>query len=636
MIRRTCESKRDRSLVAKVTKTATAVVMAAFLSGCSLFSSDPTSEATTAVANDKESTAATVEAVPKTEPTTEAVPKTEPSTEPVITDEVVEIHDLVLDLAIHDALGKPYTSELHASELAGIKKLRIHTGYSSGVWSLSYRRGFDVLNVDLLEIGYLENLEELVIENSVSDQVYGFDGLKECKNLKSLSMYYELEGPKNVPIQTRHGENELLEVIGSCKNLKTLDLRVTQPAAFLERIHAIAPDIDIVQYGDYKDYGLATSDTGLDWRRYTYSEGEIDPEYQNHVDTYYDGKLRVYKCEGFSEGDKAYLKAHPYVSSLWITGGETDIAALTDLTQLTSLTISGYNPNGLEEHRSKVQNVEQLEKMENLVSLSLFAAELDADLSFVDVLPKLQMLNLYDLTFSDPENEKAVGSFLADTECFSKIRYLGIDRVVLLGNCEDIEAFLGYCDKLKGLYSFTLYDAGFYGSVVNNIISRLSEVRYLQLENNNEYCLKMSYCQELKNLRYLYVSAQNLSTKVGWDEFHGLPELYYVNVASADSFEHPEECKNIRILFNPMYIGVLNKNQTDETFRAADFSEIASLPYLSYFGYGVGAADYARGDDYYYLSGLKAMDENNVVFDFSRMKYREDLAPWEITKNRLK
>ncbi len=141
----------------------------------------------------------------------------------------------------------------------------------------------------------------------------------------------------------------------------------------------------------------------------------------------------------------------------------------------------------------------------------------------------------------------------------------------------------------------------------------------------------------MKHLRSLYVSAQVISTEVGWEEFHGLPELYYVNVYSADPFENLEGCDNIRILLNPMYVSVLNKNLENEAFRTADFSELAKLPYLSYFGYGLGYADYARSDSRYFLNGLKAMDEKNVVFDFSRTKYNEDRADvWKLTEKLLK
>ena len=226
---------------------------------------------------------------------------------------------------------------------------------------------------------------------------------------------------------------------------------------------------------------------------------------------------------------------------------------------------------------------------------------------------------------------------MAETQCFSKVRYLGIDRVLLLGNTSDIEVFLKNCDKLKGLYAFTLYDAGFYGSITNNIVSRLSDVRYLKLENNGPECFRVSYCNDLKHLRFLYARALNISTEVGWEEFRGLPELYYVNVYSADALDHLENCDNIRILQNPMYVSALNKNFEDASFQPADFSELAKLPYLSYFSYGLGKADYAKSDSRYYLNGLKAMDEKNVVLDFSRNKYNADRAEvWKETGKLLK
>lgn len=568
-----------------------------------------------------------------TTPQTEAV--TEAPTEPSETDEVVVLHDLVLDLAIHDALGKSYGEKLYASDLLSIKKLMIHTGYSTGVWELAFGASRNVMNIDLFEIRYLENLEELVIENSLSDQVYGFDGLKECKNLKSLSMYYELECSTGA-YDVRHGENELMEVIASCSKLETLDLHATQPPVVQDRILAINPNIDIRQYGDYKDYGITTSSSGLDWIRYTYSDGDIDPEYREAVDMFYDGKMHVYKCEGLSEEDEAYLKAHPYVNALWIVGEETDISDISDITQITSLTVSGRTAKG-QVQPIVVKNADLLKNMKNLVSLSLLATELDSAPSFIEELPNLQKLELYDLSFIDPKDEEAAGNFMAETQCFSKVRYLGIDRVLLLGNTSDIEVFLKNCDKLKGLYALTLYDAGFYGSITNNIVSRLSDVRYLKLENNGPECFRVSYCNDLKHLRFLYARALNISTEVGWDEFHGLPELYYVNVYSADAFDHLENCDNIRILQNPMYVSALNKNFENESFRTADFSELAKLPYLSYFSYGLGKADYAKSDSRYYLNGLKAMDEKNVVQDFSRNKYNADRAEvWKNTEAMLK
>ncbi len=568
-----------------------------------------------------------------TTPQTEAV--TEVATKPSETDEVVVLHDLVLDLAIHDALGKSYGEKLYASDLLSIKKLRIHTGYSTGVWELAFGASRNVMNIDLFEIRYLKNLEELVIENSLSDQVYGFDGLKECRNLKSLSMYYELECSTGT-YDIRHGENELMEVIASCSKLETLDLRATQPPVVQDKIRTINPNIDIRQYGDYKDYGITTPSSGLDWIRYTYSDGDIDPKYQEAVDMFYDGKMHVYKCEGFSQEDAAYLKAHPYVNALWILGEETDISDISDLTQITSLTVSGRTVKG-QVQPIVVKNADLLKNMKNLVSLSLLETKLDSAPSFIEELPNLQKLELYDLSFTDPKDEEATGSFMAETQCFSKVRYLGIDRVLLAGNTTDIEIFLKNCDKLKGLYSFTLYDAGFYGSITNNIVSRLSDVRYLKLENNGPECFRVSYCNDLKHLRFLYARALNISTEVGWEKFHGLPELYYVNVYSADAFDHLENCDNIRILLNPMYISALNKNIEDESFQPADFSELAKLPYLSYFSYGLGKADYAKSDSRYYLNGLKAMNEKNVVQDFSRNKYNAGRAEvWKETEKLMK
>ena len=86
-----------------------------------------------------------------------------------------------------------------------------------------------------------------------------------------------------------------------------------------------------------------------------------------------------------------------------------------------------------------------------------------------------------------------------------------------------------------------------------------------------------------------------------------------------------------------MYISALNMNFENESFRTADFSELAKLPYLSYFSYGLGKADYAKSDSRYYLNGLKAMDEKNVVQDFSRNKYNTDRAEvWKNTEAMLK
>lgn len=590
---------------------------------------DPHSEVGTEEVTPPHSEAVTEEA---TEPQTEAV--TEDTTKPSETDEVV-IHDFVLDMAIHDALGKKYGEKLYASELLSIKTLRIHTGYSTGVWDLALGRSRNVMNIDLLEIRYLENLEELVIENSLSDQIYGFDGLKECKNLKRLSMYYELECSIG-SFDIRHGENELMEVISSCDQLVKLDLRESQPPMVVDRIHKIRPNIYILNYSTYTGYGVTTSASGLEWRLYTYSDGEIDPKYRSAVNKYYDGKMHVYKCAGLSEEDVAYLKAHPYVNALWIEGEETDISAISDLTQITVLTVSGTAPNGRVQ-RNVVKNADLLKNMENLVSLSLLETELDSDPSFIDKLPNLQKLELYDLSFTDPKDEEAAGNFMAETDCFSKVRYLGIDRVFLLGNNTDIEVFQKNCDKLKGLYAFTLYDTGFYGSIANNVISRLSEVRYLKLENNGPECFRVSYCNDLKHLRFLYARALDTSTEVGWKDFHGLPDLYYVNVYSADAFDDPKGCDNIRILFNPMYVSVLDRNSNDASFRAADFSELAKLPHLSYFGYGLGKADHAKSEARYYLNGLKAMNEKNVVFDISSRKYNENLTDvWKATEKMFK
>ena len=544
----------------------------------------------------------------------------------------VVFHNLALDMAVHDALDQPYDKVLNTKDLEKITELRIHRGYSTGIYieNGAASRMINCLVVDLHEIKYLKNLKDLVIENASNDTIYGFDGLKECTELEILDLYYPLDITRgNINTNTpRHGENELMEVIEACTNLKTLNTVDPLPEATAKRIKKINSKLKLkaginedsyLAYGYYTKENRARDDFAYNYLGSEISEGHTyskdsgdDNEISFTYEECYGEDSHYYKCYNFTDKDADYLEDHPEINSL-LVWGNIDIKDLSELDSINNLSIYGTVKNGRKLTTAFLDNASYLSDLKNLVHLSIYGSAVDSAEDLIEAIGDLDNLVSLCLDFienkgteDDPDyNEDVMSDYKNElNELYSHVKYLYVNK-------------LSKADDLTGLYSLRVQsDEGF-----TKKLSECSELRSLHIDDTSSFRLKD--INELENLRYLSVTSRySRDYEAGWSKFTGLPSLYYVAVNSSDEFDNLSECENIRILINDMYYSCYYE---DSEKIKCDYSDIAELPYLSYLSFGFYRNDKTR--DWTVLSkfkGLKDMNKKNVVFDFSQMKYIEE------------
>ena len=515
----------------------------------------------------------------------------------------VEFKDEIVDLAVHDALGKEPNEKIYRWELKDVEELYIDDSYTVGryIFDAGGTHSFTpYMDIDMSEIARLKNLKELTIVNDRFDKIYCLSALSECKKLESLTMYYLTDNVAQHRL-LGHGCKELLEVIEGCPKLEYINTVSAIPQELKEEAWDINDDIEFhTQNGESEEdeYEGTWPNLESSYKNLT-EDGMVVIDFKEDPipleDYLKDESAVALRVGNISEDDWELIRESDSVRALYIHDS-VDLGNIEGMDNLVSLTVAGYySPQEFGWNVVEVENLDSLGTLENLTSLSLFACDVDGDIDVLDDIENLKFLSYWQMEIDLPENLDIYEDLIA-FEYYSEE--------------EEIDKYLSDMDNLAKLK--VMFDEEI-------DISNLKDLRSLTMCPLLDGDLDMSMINKLKELRTLNMFIWDDSDSADWSDFKGLDKLEDINCQGA--VEDPENIANCKKL-RRVYMDVFKGHDVEDFSKVKyDFSDVAELEYLSYFA--VTYSDLLRVDYHNYsgIKGLKEMDDRDVFINICCGRY---------------
>ena len=456
--------------------------------------------------------------------------------------DVVVFQDPLVERCVRTTLGKRYDEKITTNDCASITKLLIDCDLDMGItFSRTSLDGSVANYIDLCDLQYFTELEELIIDNNIDrDMLVNLDAIKYCTNLRRLSM--EDNHGLYVSQMPQVGYKYLADIVQALPRLEYIDLGYIVPQEYKE---LIAGNNQKLVFEDTVSWLDANKGIQTNW---VSSESEIS----TYVNAWTYGYNReeticsVLNASGWEELEKLVNALPTETEDVYVRydGRDTiDMSIFVRFKNLKTLTIGNPSIFYMDDYSEQAVNVENIEKLVNnkeLFSLNLCGVICDFNelkgltqlkeltiytsiINSLDFLPDLSDLRELTLLYNVMPNTE--GFFDKYGSEFSRLRFLRIedsstaiyDGIYCIPNLET----LSILDRVGVVYSF-------------GAISQCKTLENLQLFNREEYNLGLEELAGLDSLKFLMVhNTQDVDNVSGLDEILALPSLVSVSVVAS-------------------------------------------------------------------------------------------------------
>lgn len=299
--------------------------------------------------------------------------------------------DTIIEQAIRDELQIDGDYPITQSDLDRVKELRIDNRYRTWIVDMDSKNSEFLLVIDLSDLSKLTNLETLIIENTNKDYITNLSAIKECKKLKSFTMFYfESDYESNMGF----GQNDLLEIISSCPNLTYLNTQKKLSDSLYKQINDI--NSSIITFAPAGD-------------EYSYFDGNRTivlnncNQYVTEFEIYDDVKVvKIFDDESLNKAVKNENVEHIILSCY-----DVDINKIKDKKNLRSLTFV-FPKSGRTSNQPIIRNFDSLKSMNQLRNLYFLPASgfgtenkmiIDGDVNIINDMHNLKRLGIYTENF---------------------------------------------------------------------------------------------------------------------------------------------------------------------------------------------------------------------------------------------
>ncbi|MBR1816813.1 MAG: hypothetical protein IJ763_08945 [Lachnospiraceae bacterium] len=510
------------------------------------------------------------------------------NTEQSIVESIIKEYDFIdpmIEQAIRDELSVDSDYTITQSDLDKVTELRIDNRYRTWIVELANMNPNEFLLVlDLSDLANLNNLETLIIENTNRDYISNLSAIKECKNLKSLTMFYfEFDYESNMGF----GQKELLDIVSSCTNLTYLNTQKNLSDDLYEQIYSL--NSNIVTYapaGDEYVYEDRNKKIVLN----SFSQYATEFEASDNVKV-----VKVFDDETL---DKAINNDN--VEHIILCCSDIDINKLKDKKGLKSLTFD-FPKSGRTSIQPVIRNFESLKDMNQLCNLYFLPASgfnsenkmiIDGDVNTICDMPNLKRIALYTDNFDSIDFSKMTN--------LESLSVNSLSKNINIKPLKQLRELQYVCD------SYTIDNIEDFDNLKKLILTCIDDFDIGKFNDFNE--LRMLMVKGIDN--YCYAN-----------EFSGLNNLSYFKIdskfdESMENIARSGNLKNINInIWRYEYYGTTFYERYQYSWEM-DLEPFTSLNNLSYFGTGYFLNDMQI--DFGFIKDLKGvleLERNGVYID---------------------
>ena len=487
----------------------------------------------------------------------------------------VGFSDFLVERCVRKELNKNWDESITVEELETITSLVIDSSYDPTFMSgLEVPRELDNASyIDLIDIKYLTNLEELMIDAyDGTDTVVNVESIKNCKKLKKISIPCAQSVNGATKSLNRLGYSYWADIIAELPNLEYIDLGMYLDEHMKEVVLAKAANKDIEIYegplrggrdaGIYKEFSSGyrithsmcypVSDPSQYAKEWTHEYMGIGNAYIKNFNTI-TRKLEVFpyiQVENQAELVNALKAIDKDIEDIIIVINnpcEVDFSIFEEFDNLVSLTV--YN-KGFSREKEEVWN-EEVGVLEYILGEALGTKAVNLDK--LASLKNLQVINF--------------GGFIGDLSDMAKLSKLR--EVSIVDSCIDSVDFIGELKQCKELtLGLICYDDELEKQLDKKLdeeVCSLSELKMYRDQNNLSE--EIEYFSNIENMK----SLETLFTYLNDDQ-----EKSLVNISDSVSL------KNLRLYYRV----------NEATIYNVSFDKMKSLETLHIDGFVRGEYDF--------------------------------------------